>query len=428
MESREIAYLERCRQLIEEKLDWGSPDGWSTQDFEELSDLITEKTGRTLGATTLKRVWGRVRYDSSPSQHTLDTLAQYVDAVSWRSFKSNSPYLQESVPVLSTDSANDASDERESSPRLWGGIAALMLAIVFVVSFYYDGNPVIAESTLANVQFSSRAVSTGLPNSVVFTYQLAGVDADSFFIQQSWDARLRDRISNENTEFTSIYYYPGHFWAKLIANDTVVREFPLIVPTDGWLGLIDREGPIPIYLDLEDAGKLRVSEDWIQSNEPDLGSGAHRLNYFNVGSFEPLGSASVVFRSEIKVEVDPGYSVCRQSVLVMIGQHGRISIPFSIPGCVAELYVVAGDKEVSGRTNDLSSLGTDLADWTPVTIGVKDRIVFVEIDGELVYQVPFSEEIGDIVGLRYLFRGHGQVRNVSLSDGTGNVALDSFQD
>jgi len=303
-----------------------------------------------------------------------------------------------------------------------------MLIIVFVVSFYYDGNPVIAESTLANVQFSSRKVSTGLPNSVVFSYQLAGVEADSFFIQQSWDARLRDRISNENTEFTSIYYYPGHFWAKLIANDTVLREFPLIIPTDGWLGLIDRDGPIPIYLDLEGDDELKVSESWIQNNEPDLGSGDRVLNYFNVGSFDALSSSSAVFSSEIKVEVDPGYSVCRQSVLVMIGQHGRISIPFSIPGCVAQLYVVAGDKEVSGRDNDLSSLGTDLDDWTSVTIGVKDRLVFVEIDGESVYQVPFSEEIGDIVGLRYRFLGHGKVRNVSLSDGSGDVVLESFVD
>ena len=440
MESRELTYLAQCRAMVEERLDWGPASEWSTQDFEELSDMIATETGRTLGATTLKRVWGRVRYESSPSQHTLDTLAQFVGSSSWRSLKRDGAVAENqsaATPPLTTPAGAEGVGEdlgsgrgqETASPRVWGAVAMLVLLLIFVGSFFYEGNPAIAESTLVNVQFSSRPVSTGIPNSVVFTYSLAGVEADSFFIQQSWDARLRDRVLSENTEFTSIYYYPGHFWAKLVANDTVLREFPLVVPSDGWLGLIEREGPIPIYVDLEeDLSQLQVSEGWIGKNVADIGSGEHIVNYFNVGTFEPLPSTSAVFHSEIKVDVDPGFSVCRNAVLVMIGQSGRISIPFSLPGCVANLYVVAGDKEVPGRTNDLSSLGTDLANWTDVTIGVKDRLVFVEIDGESTFQVAYSEEIGDIVGLRYRFAGHGKVRNVSLSDGAGNTVLTGYTD
>ena len=58
-------YLTLCRKRIEEKIGWGSSTDWSTQDFEELSEQIYEATGRPISATTLKRIWGRVKYESS---------------------------------------------------------------------------------------------------------------------------------------------------------------------------------------------------------------------------------------------------------------------------------------------------------------------------------------------------------------------------
>ena len=41
-----------------------------------------------LSHVTLKRVWGKVKYESLPSTHTLDTLVQYLGYESWRDFRS----------------------------------------------------------------------------------------------------------------------------------------------------------------------------------------------------------------------------------------------------------------------------------------------------------------------------------------------------
>lgn len=102
---------------------------------------------------------------------------------------------------------------------------------------------------------------------------------------------------------------------------------------------------------------------------------------------EPISSESVILKTDIKVEIEGNPGACRNSVIVLIGEGGRVSVPFSIPGCSAQLYLVAGNKEVSGRDNDLSSLGTDLSVWKSIRIGIKDRLVFVEIDGKNAYQV-----------------------------------------
>ncbi|HLL96116.1 MAG TPA: hypothetical protein VK404_14140, partial [Spirosoma sp.] len=56
-----------CRRLIEQKVGWGSSEHWQNRDFEQLGEQILVETGVSLSISTLKRLWGRIRYDSSPN-------------------------------------------------------------------------------------------------------------------------------------------------------------------------------------------------------------------------------------------------------------------------------------------------------------------------------------------------------------------------
>src|SRR5580693_606006 len=78
---------EKCKDLIEAKLGWGGSEAWSNRDFDTLSDKIFEVTGVTLSQTTLKRIWGKVKYDSAPTVTTLDTLARFLGFEHWRDFR-----------------------------------------------------------------------------------------------------------------------------------------------------------------------------------------------------------------------------------------------------------------------------------------------------------------------------------------------------
>src|SRR5690606_25205311 len=73
-----------------------------------------------------------------------------------------------------------------------------------------------------------------LPNTVVFSYNVDDVKADSFFIQQSWDTGRRVRIYPGQYTLTDIYYEPGYHLAKLMANDSVIRTVDVSIPTDRW--------------------------------------------------------------------------------------------------------------------------------------------------------------------------------------------------
>ncbi|WP_431211097.1 hypothetical protein ACQ86N_34985 [Puia sp. P3] len=89
-------------RLFEEKTGWGDSTTWTNQDFLRLSDLIREHTGITLSHVTLKRVWGKVRYDSLPNTHTLNTLVQFLGYDSWRDFSVR--HTQQSSPAASQQS------------------------------------------------------------------------------------------------------------------------------------------------------------------------------------------------------------------------------------------------------------------------------------------------------------------------------------
>ena len=97
--------IDICLQLIEQKLNWGESSNWSSYDFGKLSDIIQDKTGVMLSVTTLKRLWGKLKYDNLPSITTLNTLARFLDFKDWREFG------QRQTPAsVDVDAANNSSN------------------------------------------------------------------------------------------------------------------------------------------------------------------------------------------------------------------------------------------------------------------------------------------------------------------------------
>lgn len=86
--NKEEHSLKKCREVIEKKLAWGSSERWQNQDFENLSERIFEETRVQLSISTLKRLWGKIPYDSTPNLGTLNALAQFAGYDNWRVFGS----------------------------------------------------------------------------------------------------------------------------------------------------------------------------------------------------------------------------------------------------------------------------------------------------------------------------------------------------
>ena len=79
--------MQQIKRLFEEKTGWGNSELWSNQDFLELRELIFDQTGIVLSHVTLKRIWGKVRYESLPHTTTLNTIVQFLGYSNWREFR-----------------------------------------------------------------------------------------------------------------------------------------------------------------------------------------------------------------------------------------------------------------------------------------------------------------------------------------------------
>jgi hypothetical protein len=171
------------------------------------------------------------------------------------------------------------------------------------------------------VVFKSMKATTGLPNTVIFEYDVSKVIADSFHIQQSWDQRRRVRISPLDKQHTSFYYYPGYFHAKLIANDEIIKEREVFVESDGWIGMAERF-PEPIYLnDFLTFSEGSFGIDF--SNYPQNGNHFQDkdlwIDYYFVNDFGKIDANNFVYECRIKNDSDFG-SVCRESRISIICQ------------------------------------------------------------------------------------------------------------
>ncbi len=408
---KDYILVQECLKHIEKRLNWGVSSSWHNDVFVELSEKIHQETKVLLSPTTLKRVWGHVQYSSAPSISTLNTLAQFAGFQNWRDFK-NRPSERKTPVIFKRINANLG---------VIMGSAALM-TLLFISLYSLTGKTTVIPPDYSNLNFSSRPLAQGLPNSVVFEFDLSNVDSDSIHIQQYWDPSKTIQLSKEQTQATGQYFYPGYFRAKMVIDGEIVKEHDLFIKSEGWLGTIDYD-PIPKYLRSINLGEGRLAferslMDQVHQNETPLQTSFHLIEEFksvSVDNFE--------LNTTIRSTFNDKWGVCQMASIVIIGTKSAMVIPFSISGCVSEIGLMLSDRYLSGKEHDLSAFSTDLSSSRNIQLSVVNKELKVLIDNQLVYHQAYSKSIGDLAGLRYRFLGTGEVEMLRITDSNGAIVL-----
>lgn len=419
---RELILL--CRTKIEQILNWGDSSLWTNSDFELLSDKIFEKTTVRLSISTLKRIWGKVKYDNSPTAATLNALANFLDYASWRDFESENNRTASSVSTTTNNTVHgNTVVEKQGTRRKIAirvpTIVGLLIASVVVIFLLVKGKtPHRFDPALA--QFSHREVTDDLPNSVVFDYDVSAYDADSAFIQQSWDPMRRDKVSLDGKQHTSIYYQPGYFQAKLIVNDTILKQDIVWIKTKGWRAIIEAgDGPAPIYLsDAEirlPGNKMGFTSEVLREK---IGSpvftekGATLQNVRDFG----VDVSSFDFETLLKNNSTPEEAICRRVIVTLLTTEMAIIIPLGTKGCSSELGVLTTNGFKSGKENDFSAFGCEFKDLEKFKVSVHDSLLNVALNDKVIFTEKQNNPRGQIVGIRIAFEGAGEVQYVKLND------------
>ena len=253
---------------------------------------------------------------------------------------------------------------------------------------------------------------------------MEGIDADSFFIQQSWNQLNRERVSEADSIFTSTYYYPGAHHAKLIANDKIIAETTLKIKTEAWiaasrLGFMDN---LPIYLDTKKEatnGILSISEAQLKQSRPELDP-ALQLSYYYVNDFVGLDKNN--FKLKLRLKNDSLLNIpCPIMSILVLGTKDMHLVPLTSPGCIGNINMKLGDQVIEGKNTNLSAFGTNVYDWQLVELSRRDQNFEVRLNEELIYTLSADGDIGQIIGINVNFAGSGAIDFVELGDASFKI-------
>jgi hypothetical protein len=98
-----------------------------------------------------------------------------------------------------------------------------------VLSFVLKRNGHVSEAEMSTIVFTSEPVAKGIPNTVIFHFDIGDLVPQKMEIQQSWDSTKRFTVTPDMTMAASTYYFPGYFRAKLLLDGQIVKEHDLFI-------------------------------------------------------------------------------------------------------------------------------------------------------------------------------------------------------
>ena len=425
-------YIMLYRTLVEKKLMLGDGEGKLKQrEIEYLSNLIEQKSRVKLSLSTLKRLW-RSDLRQLPHPATLDALVSILDFKDWQDFKKqNAPQL--AGKIFQQGTANSKSFIRPLPVFIFLG-AIVVVGGFFMIQGFNRKDRVVVTGKL--VFTADKTVTSGVPNTVMFKYDLSGVKADSFFIQQSWNPRDKVSIDPEKNYYSAIYYTPGFHFARIMANDSILKFQNVHIKTDGWLPLVKydiREGK-PLYLDakaIQGKGIISITPELLRNASVDV-SKEFYLRYYNIRDFDLIDADNFDLETRFKCDklsLDrPATVACPLMEVMLITEQNIFFIPITTKGCIGELDLSVGGVYKSGRDNDLSAFGTDVYEWQVLRIRNENKKVLIMLNDSLIHELKYQSDFGKIKGIIYTFTGPGSVDFLRFKNVKGElVYADEFE-
>lgn len=409
--------LETLKKEVAQKAGLGRIENWTQKDYEFLIFFIEEKSGVKISLTTIKRIW-RNEYNRLPHIATLDALSQIAYTKDWLSLKLESTKLLDETNVDQSAIHTNESPKHESKPAkrgfnytwLIGGFALLLL-----IGFFAFKNILLKKSINSSaIQFSAKtSVNNTVPNTVVFTYNVDSVDAKKFYIQQSWDRRRRVEVDKNNHQLTDIYYLPGYYMAKLIADDSIIREIPVHIKTNDWVIAAHQntiENKILPSKDWLPNGIIGVDKEVLVNNKIDVAE-LFMLTFHNSRDFKIDGN-NFVFASDIKM--DSTGIVCPAAALLLKGENEYMYINFGAKGCESDIKMSIADKKFDGKNIDLTAFGTQIYNWQNIKITNQNQTVSIQLNGKEIFKTTYTKPLGELKEVGFIFKGNGIINQTKI--------------
>jgi hypothetical protein len=414
--------LQKLLRDVEKNSNRGPSPDWTNYDFDQLSELIFSTTEVKLSATTLKRIWGKVKYPHAPAVQTLNALARFVGYIDWRDFERKNS----EEPATTKDSTETILPLQRKRSKIIPKYVFGVLLIAALMGFTYFGFRQSDQHKInpADYSFSLDKIKMeGVPNSVVFSYDVSKAPTDSNFIVQTWDITRKIKVAKNKSKHSAIYYYPGFFNTKLIIDSTTVKRQDLQISSAGWLGLVETNA-VPFYFTKEEIKSqqgVSVTNRMLSKHAIPQQPVSPKVRFFNQRDLGDLTSDNFQFETllrNLNASVD---NTCHQVQVLIQCKDDIIIIPLTDSACVGDLRLAFAGASYTSAHDDLSKFGCDLAEWTKLKIVCYNRHARIFVNDHLAFDVDVPNKPVGIVGVQYRFNGPADIKYSKFWDRSGKL-------
>lgn len=392
---------------------YSDPASMTQRDFDHIGEQLRQKSGILISGTTIKRL-GYGEFSRLPQIATLNAIANYFNYKTWQDYKAdkikNGP--SKALP-------------KKVTHRFRLKYLSIPGVVIIVAGIYFLSSTKGTVRNAESASFSFRKnTSNDIPNSVVFSYNIDDVQADSFFIQQSWDVNRRVRIYKNRYTVTDIYYEPGYHIAKLIANDSAIRTVDVSIPTDRWFSYaIDNVANYtPEYIRSDshvNPGSLGHTVEQLQEDGIDVNKDK-RYHYVYFPSEMNVPSDNFKFKTRVRMR-EVRRSACPYIEVELYCQRSFMLMRSTTKGCAHEALLQFGEQLMRGTDTDLLPISFDVREWTDIEIIVRKKAVSIRLNDKEVYSTRFVTDTKYLTGFGYISNGLCEVDKVELTGLDGKV-------
>lgn len=399
---------------LEEKMAWGPAQSWTHHQYEELSERINHETGILLSVNTLKRFFGKISSKSSPGKTTLNTLAQFCGYESFYDFaEKNEVTKPKKVPVN-----QQAKKRLTRKTRFFGSV--ILPAIILLAGSFLLYKYIVRENHFSNAQFSQAFDSGYVPFTQIFKYHINPALTDSIYFNEYFKGT--EGLSTRDSVFSWIHFVPGFRKVRFTADGRLLWESSYMVHTNGWLYIFPWGGMEPRkYIPLVGSnGNLTVSNELLEKNKINLEEEEGWTHYFNAQFFGAEGT-DFTLETTIRNQLQTGFQQCQDAIIAVECELFNFEVHFTQTGCQKFAELTLGEVQYGGIQNDLTKLTLNMNEWQKVTLSSESGVFSVYREDELLIEKEYSGTPGELTMLHYSFRGNGQVNDLTLTNGEGEV-------
>ncbi len=416
IENPEKEFIEKCKKLIETKLNWQPSENWKQRDYEFLSDLIEQKSKVRLSLSTMKRIWNP-NFNSIPHLTTLDALAIFLEYSDWSDFKIKNLILNEEKHSENLKRKNIFQKNRILFISMFFGFVVL----IFFLIFYFSKPKVKKENFIIQL---SDSLLWEVPQTVKFRYKIIDTTLAEYFIQTETDPNTKYPISKSDSVFEFFYNVPGINSVKIFENDSVIKEAVIKIFTKDWIAFsqyYDKDRTSTIYLgkDFLENGVMNISSEFLIEKKAEINKNQF-VTYYYINDFKGLNGDNLIFETKLKsenlAEVDfPDIFisfVCSKTVNF---------IPLISEGNKYGVVIKYGENKFHASEFKMEKLVCNPLEWQTVKIIAQNNNIQIFRNDEEAFSNSYFDKSGEFYGFTIYFVNTGSIDYVRLSDVNGRL-------